>query len=220
MFSMLRNELKNIIARTKKKGVREGLRYIRGHVHSVSKYYVLRHDMDKIPDLSQRFENFKIVEICDPDSNLLEEMYHVWPSETRPGDISNAKELMRERTSKDVMCFALLDNDRLVGATWISRPNNYYLNLNIPYLSGEYVSYWTFIVPDYQGRGMSKFLKIYSLLIARQKGIFSIISLSSIKNTPAIKMNLSVGYKIIGTFTKQNHWFKSNQYFTASNETH
>src|SRR4030042_879465 len=214
---MLQNELYKIISRTEKRGFREGLRYVRGQIYSTSKYYVFRHNMDKIPDMTSQFNNFRVIEIPDPDCALFGEIYRVCPSETRPNDEKYIKELLRERSKNGIMCFVLLHKDHLAGANWLSRPNHYYSNLAIPYLPDEYISYWTFIVSSYRGMGASKLLKSSSLCIAKQKEISSVISISSVKNTPSIRMNLGIGYKIIGTFTEQRRLFQYRQHFMAMN---
>jgi GNAT superfamily N-acetyltransferase len=213
---MLHNEIYKIMKRMKKKGFREGLRYIRKQIYSTSKYYVFRHNMENIPDLASQFKNFQFKEIKDPDCAIFGEIYRLWPSETRPNDADYIAEILREHSKTGAMCFVLMHEDHLIGATWISRPNHYYLHFKIPYLPGECISHWTFIISSYRGKGASKFLKSGSLLIAKQKGISSVISLVSIKNTPSIKMAIGSGFKIIGTIVEQYRMFRYKQYFILS----
>jgi len=212
---MLRDHLNKVITRIKTRGFRAGVRYIRKRIYSTSKFYVLRNSMDDIPEVtSEKFNEFQVIELTDPDCALFREIYRLWPLETRPNNEESVVRLLRERSETGAMCFVILHKDKLVGANWMYPPNHYYLHFNIPFTPGEYVSAWTFIVSEYQGMGLSKFLKSHCLHIAKQKGINSIISLTSVKNTPSVKMNLGSGFRIIGLVTQRYLYFKYSNSFS------
>ncbi len=207
--------MNNIITRTKREGFLAGIRYIRIRIYSTTEYYVLRNSMDDIPEIkSEQFDEFQIIELTDPDSDLFHEMYRVWPLETRPGDIQCVAEVLRERSKNGAMCFVILLKDKVVGANWLYLPDNYYLHFDIPFLPGEYISTWTFVVSEYRGIGVGKFLKRYSLNMAKQRGVTSLINLTSVKNTPSIKMYLSSGSRIIGSVMEKYRWFKYSHSFS------
>ncbi|MEJ2648170.1 MAG: hypothetical protein P8016_07160, partial [Sedimentisphaerales bacterium] len=148
--------------------------------------------MNNIPEItSDKFVEFQITEVVDPDSYLFHEIYRLWPLDIKPSSTEFETELLKNRSKTGAMCFAMLHNNKLIGANWLYPPNQYYLSFSIPFLPGEYVSTGTFIVPGYRGMGASKFLKISGLNIAKQKGILSVISMSSVKNVPSVKMNLA-----------------------------
>ena len=212
---MLSDHLNKVITRIKTRGFRAGVRYIRKRIYSTSKFYVLRNNMDKIPEItSEKFNEFQVIELTDPECALFHEIIRIWPQETKPCDIQYVTEFLRERSKNGAMCFVLLHKDKLIGANWLYPPNYYYLNFNIPFLPGEYVSTWTFIVSEYRGMGVSKFLKSYCLNMAKQRGIPSVISHILVKNTPSIRMNFSTGSQIIGMITERYRWFKYSHNYT------
>jgi GNAT superfamily N-acetyltransferase len=214
---MFLNEFRNVIKKTKKNGLLEGLRYLRGQIYFTKKFYVFRHTLKNIPDFVSNLKDLQFMEIDNPDCDIFKEIYKVWPrDDTKPNDETYMTELLRNRSENGAMCFVLLHEGHVIGANWLYSPNHYYLHFKIPYLPGEYISTWTFIVPDHRGIGASKFLKSNCLKIAKQRGISSVISITSSKNIVSIRMNSSVGFNIIGYLIEKHRWFRYSQYFLPS----
>ena len=217
---MASETINKLIEITRKRGFREGFRYLRGKINSTKKYYVFRHNLENIPDFNLKSDKYSIMEINDIESDLFKQILEVWPSDdTKPNNLENVTEVLRESSKTGAMCFALVYENCVVGATWYYLPNNYYLHFKIPYQPGDYISTWTFIVPNHRGIGGSKYMKTCCLRTAKERGISSIVSISSMDNTPSVKMNFGVGYKAIGTIIEKYRWFRYSQVFEKSEGT-
>ena len=205
---------------TKKRGLREGFRFLRGRINSTKRFHVFRHSLENIPDYKLKSDKYSLVEVEDIESDLFKEIFPVWPSDdTKPNDSEYVTAMLRDRSKTGAMCFVLVYENHVVGGTWFFRPNDYYLHFKIPYQPGDYISTWTFIVPKHRGIGGSKYMKTRCLRIAKERGIPSMISISSMDNIPSVKMNFGVGYKEIGKLTEKYRWFKYSQVFEKSEGT-
>ncbi|MEA3226117.1 MAG: GNAT family N-acetyltransferase [Planctomycetota bacterium] len=212
----LKDELEKVFHRAKDRGIREGVRCLRGRIYSTSSYSVFRHSLETIPDVKLAESNIKLREVTSLNDPCLHELHRVYPPEFGPRDPNYVSRVLKERSRNGVWCFAACDQDQLVGAFWLSPPNHWYANLDLPYLPGEYVVQNLFVVSNYRGLGVSKLLLNYGLQVAGRRAVSSVLSLIPADRTASLRAHLSLGFQIIGSFRRDRRWFKHRQSFVAA----
>lgn len=214
---MLYHELDKVIRLAMNRGIREGLRYLRGQIYSTSSYHVVRHTMESIPDVKIALDHLRVLETNDQSPAFIEEISRVYPPELGCRESQKISRMLQQHASNGALCFVLRHEDRLVGAFWVSRPNRYYANLRIPYLSSEYITQNLFIAQAYRGIGAGKLLFSKGLRMASQRGISSVWGIVKVTNTASVRTHISVGFQIIGLYIEQRRWFQCSQLFLAAN---
>ena len=209
------NHLEKVFQRARARGMREGIRYLRSQICSTSRYHVIRHAMETIPEVAGPLDNLEVLEIARPDALLLQEMSRVWPHEFGPRDAQYVANVVGAHSANGALCLMLRCEGRFGGALWVSRPNPYYSHLSIPYLPGEHIAQNLFIVPQYRGMGASKFLLSRGLKIASQRGVSSVLGLVSVDNTPSLRASTSMHFRIVGSFVQKRRWFQSRDLFVS-----
>jgi GNAT superfamily N-acetyltransferase len=204
--------------RARDRGPREGVRYLRGQICSTSRYHVLRHAMETIPEVAVPSDDPEVLEVSAPYDLIMEEMCHVYPPEFGPCDTEYVMKVLQQYSADGAWCFAARHKARLVGAFWLSRPNHWYAGLNLPYLSNEYVVQNLFVVPSYRGNGASKVLLRYGLGVGRRRDVPSVLSLIPAGRTASVKVHVGVGFHPIGSFAQTRRWFQCREMFVPAED--
>jgi len=212
---IMKNKIRKTFLRARDKGIREGIRYLRGQMYSTSSYDVLRHDMKSITKVVVMLPHLRVLEIHKSNPELIEEVFHKWPPEFGRCDQEYISRILQERFRNGAWCFACRDQNQLVAAFWLSPPSHWYANVKLPHLPGEYVIYNLFVAANYRGLGVSKLLLSYGLRVAHQRGVPSVLSAILADRTASLRAHLSVGFYIIGSFRQEMRWFHCRQFFLS-----
>jgi GNAT superfamily N-acetyltransferase len=172
--------------------------------------------MRTVPGVPVSLSDLELQEIVSSDGPWIDELYPVYPPEFGPPDREYVVKALQEYRASDAWCFAAHYDGRLAGAFWLSQPNPWYAGLNLPYAQDEYIVRNLFVVPDYRGRGISKLLLSYGLHTAGLRGVSSVLSLIPSNRPASLRAHLSVGFQLIGTFSRCRRWFKGKDSFVTA----
>lgn len=215
---ILTDHLGKALNRARNRGIREGIRYVRGQIRSASSYSLLRHGMERVSCSVPPVQGFRLLEITAPSSLYLANLHRIYPPEFGPGNPDSVAQMVQDRFGHGAWCFAVCAQDRLVAAFWLSPPSHWYANAKLPHLPGEYVVQNLFVTTDCRGLGLSKLLLSYGLQVARQREVRSVLSAIAAGRTASLRAHLSVGFQVIGSFRQERRWFKCREMFLADSQ--
>jgi RimJ/RimL family protein N-acetyltransferase len=174
-------------------------KYINTNICGITKEIIFEQDLEKpIPKITTELElSFRMA--SKEDINLMDEEHYDY-------DLKG-KHYSKDRLAKGDRCILSLDNNRIIGYTWIMKDYMELSQFNHILLSKNRIYvYKAFILKEYRGKRIQMLVHKYLANMLRKEGKRFVVLFINIKNKSSIKCVKRVGFKRIG-FKKQFTFF-------------